>query len=512
MSLNGQNCSFFYTNRLYLIPIFVSFSVAFLSFGSLEPLATFGDDYFTYINGLYRERLAVKIGRWSTLIVWKAFGDNVFFSPVSLIVILFSMAASGVIVGRLFGVKSLYYLSLISACFVVSPLWLDVVSFKMRHISFSFMILVSVSIVFVYWKLVEIEKERYALFLIPFIAFVVGIYPAAISIIGVLFLFKLMSQFDLKLPSKLKILISFLIIGVLGVVLWFCITKITMDAYGLQGVSDGPYSLTGGVVSDFVQLKDSIKEVYEICILFFIGESYGMPMMYSILAFLFVSISFLVLFIKQEDNASRLFVLFVFLLLPIAALTVTVVKVSWPHRFSLYIPISIIFVCSLCCVAQVVGNKVQDKIVLVALMCVLVFPTVFFNAKEVFSSNAGWNRDYAFANRLLSKIEVTNYFTDAIKSGRKIPVEVTLVYDKRFLKNKRLVKSNSIGSSIHNCHILVGCQTHHLIGLLNRIYGKKVFVGLNTFNVNKRTVEMVEVQSGSVIEKDDRIIAYVHLH
>lgn len=493
--------------------IFISiFLLGFLSFGALDPLATFGDDYLTYLDGMYMESKGYELGRWGVVLIWSIFADNSFLSPVSLYIGIAFIAFAGFLMAKTFGIKSRIDILLIAGLFVTTPFLFDILAVKMRHFTTTFGVMIPVIAAYLFYSKKNSILTINAI-IVAIIALSLAIYPSNISILVLIFVaveLKFMAQSNtLRWNSFFKIA-TLLILGLFLYLLSLLALKYTGN--GPKGGING-YSTTSGFVDSWPAFIKSFQETYRIFINYLFYENNAIPLVYSWFLMGLTLLSVAIYYIKSK-NSIQYKVLFtlVAMLLPAIALAITLPKISWPHRYSIYVPMSLIPV-----IATAIGLCLLDghKTILRPLIRVSIALSiaiiVLSNAMTVYESNRKWQETLMFGNRVLGDIENTSFYINKRKSGAITQVEGFHVIRKKANTKKRASRYRNIGSSLHECHLIDNCQKHRLAALLNRIKGRKLFGGYNMFKSPfSGGINPADLPDKLVYEEDGRIVVIIH--
>ncbi len=485
------------------------FLLMFLSFGAFDPLATFGDDYLTVLDGLHMEYKGYELGRWGVVLLWNLFAENSFFAPFSLYIGMFFVASAGYLLTEIFDIDRVFEKLLFAGLFVTTPFLLDIISLKMRHITTTSAVLLPVLAAYLFYRRKNHSLLSYLGVAVP-IVLTLSIYPSNISILLLIIMAKesleLLEQgvFDWKKYGKI---IGFIFAGLILYLGSLFALKLTGNA--ATGGANA-YSISKGNVNSLSTLFSSMKETYEIFFNYLLFKNESIPLLYSwgiaaISALAIIS----VLMGSHLKALGKVLFLIAIALFPLVALGITIPKISWPHRYSLYLPYALIPVLLGLMTLKITKNR-SSKLRLVtkslAFACLIMI--VISNAVNVYASNLQWQQTLLYGNRVLAQIENTETYVDNRRRKKVTQIET---FQIKAGKPKLSAFDRKIGTSLHACNLMNNCQRFRISALLNRIKGRADFGGYDMYkSPNKFAVPPKELPDQLISEKDGRIIVVIH--
>lgn len=397
--------SFFIRNKIILLILFIISLLIYGYAGTNNIINIDGVNDMIINNKLSDCNMYISVGRWGWAMVGFIF--NYYPSTFLCLVInsvLFSI--SGILFCELFDVKNNVYKVLISTIFIAFP----VNTYAYLYSSWQFMIGLGYFLcVFSLYKLKNYRNGFDALIIGFLIAFCTSLYQEFLAFImcGCILLLIMEYFKSNKIITVFKAFIRYLLCGLLGVLIYLIIVKISLLLFGIELSSyQGASSLYN---IDFKNIIDNLGVSFVKCLDFSLSSLLECGIRY-IFIFLFV-ITFIIYLFQIKSNRFLGFTILIIMFLISPRIIMFIKPDSWYHVITL-IPYSIFYAGILCILYNMIicikhFNKSFNYLILV-LLGICSFSLVvkannnFVMAKQITDSS------FAYLNRLQMRIESTS--------------------------------------------------------------------------------------------------------
>ena len=361
-----------------------------------------------YISGDWEQSL----GRWG-IQLFDFFRGGIVNEILIVVISLFFLALSAIMIIKLFNVKSKISVALISVLLATAPQFASTFLFTYCADAYCFAILASTFSVYFLRK--ETKKVVNYILTVIFIIFTLSIYQAYICVIASLYIALLILDLLENKDGKevLKSAIYQAIAIVLGMILYFVITKVILKLQGLDFASYGganEVSITNFRIS-------SIVETYKTFFHYFFGNSvlynsYWKRDIINLLIFATGIISLVNVIIKNKISKNKLniFLLIVLgILFPIAISSIEIItperKVNLVTGGAALLIVYVLFIKAY----ELLKENNLDNILKYLIICLILIISLTF----VFSNNATYMiREEIFRNYYATVIDLWNRATN----------------------------------------------------------------------------------------------------